>query len=168
MKINVPEKYADLYIKALMERKELLLKKIEDFRNEMLEIDNHISNLTSLPIFNDSGSDHQNWNINSYSKSWPWTKKIAYLQGFRMKLVTSQEAVDFIMKNEKELDKSKVRSSVSAALSNGLRSGKFTKFIDPTGTATYYGPSEWFNGDGQPQLNFIPDELKKRLFNKAQ
>jgi hypothetical protein len=167
MKINVPEKYADLYIKALMERKGLLEKKIEDFRKEMLEIDNHISNLTSIPIFNEPGSEQLNRIASTYSKSWPWTRKISYFQEYRAKLMTSHDAVKFIMENEKELDKSKVRSSVSAALSNGLRSSKYTKFIDPTGTAAYYGPSEWFDLEGQPQLEYIPEELKSRLFKKS-
>jgi hypothetical protein len=164
MKINVPEKYADLYVKALSERKQQLEKKIEDFRKEILEIDNHISNLTSMSIFNDQQAGNKLPNLISYSPSWPWTKKLAHYQEVRAKLMTSNDAVDYILGNESNLDKAKVRSSVSAALSNGLKSRKYTKFIDPSGVSSYYGPSDWFNADGQPQLEYVPDELKNRLF----
>ena len=37
MKINVPEKYADLYLKALSEKKLLLEAKIEEFKKEIQE-----------------------------------------------------------------------------------------------------------------------------------
>ncbi len=165
MKISVPEKYADLYIKALSERKQQLEKKIEDFRKEILEIDNHISNLTSLPIFNEQpGVGTVPLQINAYSNSWPWTKKMAHYQLVTNKLMTSNEAVEYILENENDLDRAKVRSSVSAALSNGLKTGKYTKFQDPTGVATYYGPSEWFDIEGHPHVDYLPDELKKRLF----
>lgn len=169
MKFNVPEKYADLYIKALSERKRQMENKIEDFKREILEIENHISNLTSMPIFNEQ-HDLGDFNKNSlaYSRDWPWTRKIAYYQDFIGKLVTSNEAVDYIVDNEPELEKMKVRSSVSAALSNGTRSGKYTKFNDPTSSATYYAPSEWFDKSGQPLLEYLPQDLKSRLFNKGQ
>ncbi len=167
MKFNVPEKYADLYIKALSERKRHLENKIEDFKREILEIENHISSLTSIPIFNDQ-NDLGTFNKSdfAYSKNWPWTRKIAYYQDFIGKLITSNEAVDYIVENEPEQDKMKVRSSVSAALSNGTRSGKYTKFNDPTSSATYYAPSEWFDKMGQPLLEYLPQDLKNRLFKK--
>jgi hypothetical protein len=164
MKINVPEKYADLYTKALSERKQQLEKKIEDFRKEILEIDNHISNLTSMSIFNDQQAGNKLPNLIAYSPSWPWTKKIAHYQEVIPKLMTSNDAVEFILSNEPDLDKAKVRSSVSAALSNGLKSRKYTKFIDPSGVSSFYGPSDWFNSEGQPQLEYVPDDLKNRIF----
>lgn len=164
-KFNVPEKYADLYIKALSERKQHLTNKIEDFKREILEIENHIDNLTGTPLFADSAhySTYNRQNT-AYSPGWPWTRKIAYYQGFIGKLITSNEAVDYIIGNEPSLDKMKVRSSVSAALSNGIRSGKYTKFNDPTGSTTYYAPSEWFDKMGQPLIEYLPQELKSRLF----
>lgn len=167
MKFNVPEKYADLYIKALSERKQHLANKIEDFKREILEIENHISNLTSMPIFTEKHDyaefDKRNM---AYSQNWPWTRKIAYYQDFIGKLISSNEVVDYIMENEPDLDKMKVRSSVSAALSNGIRSGKYTKFNDPTSSSTFYAPSEWFDKMGQPLLEYLPQDLKSRLFGK--
>ncbi|QSE98515.1 hypothetical protein [Fulvivirga lutea] len=167
MKFNVPEKYADLYIKALSERKVQLENQIENFKREILEIENHISNLTSLSIFNEQHdySEFEKKNL-AYSKNWPWTRKIAYYQDFIGKLISSNEVVDYIIDNEPNLDKMKVRSSVSAALSNGTRSGKYTKFNDPTSASTYYAPSEWFDKMGQPLLEYLPQDLKKRLFER--
>ena len=167
MKFNVPEKYADLYVKALTERKAQLENKIEAFKREILEIENHISQLTSLPIFGDQHdySEFDKRNL-PYSKNWPWTRKIDYYQDFIGKLVSSNEVVDYIIDNEPELDKMKVRSSVSAALSNWTRSGKYTKFNDPTSATTYYAPSEWFDKSGQPLLEYLPQDLKNRLFER--
>ncbi|MEQ8478475.1 hypothetical protein [Fulvivirga sp.] len=168
MKFNVPEKYADLYIKALTERKGQLENRIEEFKREILEIENHISNLTSMPIFSEnhdySEFDKKNF---AYSKNWPWTRKIAYYQDFIGKLITSNEAVEYIIENEPNLDKMKVRSSVSAALSNGTRSGKYTKYDDPTSSGTYYAPSEWYDKTGNPLIEYLPQDLKNRLFKQA-
>lgn len=167
MKFNVPEKYADLYIKALSERKQQLANKIEDFKREILEIENHISNLTSMPIFSEQHdySEFEKRNL-PYSRDWPWTRKIAHYQDFIGKLITTNEVVDYIVENEPNVDKMKVRSSVSAALSNGTRSGKYTKFNDPTSALTYYAPSEWYDKAGQPLLEYLPQDLKSRLFGR--
>lgn len=167
MKINVPEKYADLYIKALAERKKMLEAKIEDFKNEIEEIDSHMSALTSMPIFNEGASFYTvKWETKGYRNEWPWTKKISYYEEFKGKLMTSSDVVNFILDKEKELDKSKVRSSVSAALSNRLKNKSYTKFIDPVSQTAYYGPTEWFVNEKEPHVDFLPNELKERLLNK--
>ncbi|MCR9250873.1 MAG: hypothetical protein NXI20_10630 [bacterium] len=164
MKINVPEKYADLYLKALSEKKQLLEAKIEEFKKEIQEIDNHISALTSMPIFKDGNTYPQiNWNTNAYQIEWSWSRKIAYYEGYKGKIMTSGEIVDFIMEKEPELDKQKVRSSVSAALSNRTRSGIYAKFSDPISNTTFYGPSEWFTENDQPHIEYLPNQLKDRL-----
>lgn len=164
MKINVPEKYADLYLKALGERKKALEAKIADFRKEIEEIDNHISALTSLPIFTDHPSyNPMQWETKGYQPEWSWTRKIAYYQDFRKKLFVASEIVDFIIEKEPTLNKSKVRSSISAALSNKHRAGDYIKFIDPITGASYYGPNEWFIKDQEPHLKHLPDDLKERL-----
>jgi len=166
MKINVPEKYADLYIKALVERKQMLERKIEDFKKEIEEIDSHISAFTSMPIFNDQASFNTvKWETKGYRSEWPWTKKISYYTEFKGKLMTSGEVVNFIMEKEPELNKSKVRSSVSAALSNRLKNATYVKFIDPITQTSYYGPKEWFSNDDEPQVDFLPNDLKQRLLN---
>ncbi len=167
MKINVPEKYADLYIKALVERKQVLEEKITEFRNEIAEIDNHIRNLTSIPIFNDGNElDFNNLSLNGYSANWPWTKKIAFFEQKMKKIFTANDAVDFIIKSEPDLDKGKVRSSVSAALSNWVRGKRYQKFTDPTSNNSYYGPSDWFLSNGTPQIDVIPDVLKNKLLRR--
>ncbi|MBL6449786.1 hypothetical protein JMN32_25975 [Fulvivirga sp. 29W222] len=166
MKINVPEKYADLYLKALSEKKKILEAKIEDFKREIQEIDNHISALTSMPIFHDTPSYAPRWEARSYQEEWPWTKKITHYQEVKTKIFTSSEIVDYIIQKEPKLTKSKVRSSISAALSNKHKSGKYIKFIDPVTSTTYYGPSDWFLNEHEPHLDYIPDDLKERLFKK--
>lgn len=163
MKINVPEKYADLYLKALGERKKSLEAKIADFRKEIEEIDNHISALTSLPIFSDNTANPIQWEAKGYKPEWPWTRKIAYYQDFKKKLFLASEIVDFIIDKEPDLNKSKVRSSISAALSNKHKSGQYTKFVDPVTASAYYGPSDWFIKEQEPRLNYLPDDLKERL-----
>mgnify|MGYP001797972441 CR=1 FL=1 len=164
MKINVPEKYADLYLKALSERKRVLEEKIQAFQAEISEIDNHISNLTSIPIFNESDEfNAKALNFNGYSPEWSWTKKITFFEQ-QLKLVfTSNEVVTFLIETEPNLDKSKVRSSISAALSNWVKNNKYKKFIDPIANNTYYGPSDWFLSSGSPQIDFIPESLKSKL-----
>ncbi|UII22593.1 hypothetical protein [Fulvivirga ligni] len=167
MKLNIPEKYADLYLKALSERKRTLEDKIEEFKKEIEDIDNHISALTSIPIFQD------NLPVNTYQKKsktyreeWPWSRKITYYQELTKQLMTSSEVVDFIMSKEPTLDKNKVRSSISAALSNKHRSGDYTKFVDPVTNSAYYGPPEWFVSKDQPHLTYVPNDLKKRLIGQ--
>ncbi len=163
MKINVPEKYADLYLKALTEKKKALEERIEQFRKEISEIDTHISNLTSLPIFQDQGSQATvRWDPNAYRTQWPWTRKIAYYLDIRNKLVTSAEVIGFILDQEAEADKHKVRSSVSAALSNKTRSGAYKKFTDPVTETAYYGLTEWFVGE-EPELDKLPDPVREKL-----
>jgi len=167
MKINVPEKYADLYIKALVERKKMLESKIEDFNKEIEEIDSHVSALTSVPMFKDTGNySTVKWETKGYRNEWPWTKKITYYQEFKGKLMTTNEVVNFILDKEPELDKAKTRSSVSAALSNRLKNKSYIKFIDPITNTTYYGPDEWFNSQEDPKVDHLPNELKERLLDK--
>ena len=168
MKINVPEKYADLYLKALTEKKQLLEAKIEEFKKEIQEIDNHISALTSMPIFQESGTYPMiNWNTNAYQPEWSWSRKIAYYESYKGKLMTSGEIVDFITEREPAQDKQKVRSSISAALSNRTRSGLYQKFVDPISNSTFYGPSDWFNADQEPLLEFVPNNLKDRMLGRS-
>ena len=167
MKINVPEKYADLYLKALSEKKKALEAKIEDFKKEIEEIDNHISALTSLSIFHDTPSyAPPRWEPNRYQEEWPWTKKITHYQEVKTKIFTSSEVIDYIIQKEPKLTKSKVRSSISAALSNKHKSGAYVKFVDPITSNTYYGPSDWFINEHEPYLDHVPDDLKERLFGK--
>ena len=163
MKINVPEKYADLYLKALSEKKQALEARIEEFRKEISEIDNHISTLTSLPIFQDQVSHKTiRWDTDSYRSQWPWTRKIAHYMNATDKLVASAEVVEFILEQEPDSDKQKVRSSVSAALSNKIRSGEYKKFTDPVTQTAYYGLNEWFNED-IPEIEKIPEALRTKL-----
>jgi hypothetical protein len=164
MKINVPEKYADLYVKALSEKKRALEERIEEFKREIAEIDGHISNLTSMPIFNEP--QYQSivrWDTSSYRPQWPWTKKISFFQEVTKRLATSSEVVAFILEKENGLDKTKVRSSISAALSNGIKKGHYQKFTDPVTHTAYYGQSVWFDKNNQPEVRFLPDDLKHRL-----
>ena len=166
MKINLPEKYADLYLKALTEKKQVLEAKIEEFKREINEIDNHIRSLTSMPIFHEQSNIHiTTWTTDKYISEWSWTKKIAHFESVKGKLITATEVVTFILENEPGLNKGKVRSSVSAALSNWVKQKKYLKFKDPISGNSYYGPTDWFLKDGRPQIDFIPDELKKRLLN---
>ena len=167
MKINVPEKYADLYLKALTEKRQTLELKIEEFKKEIQEIDNHIRNLTSFPIFNDGPAlDLSSWHTSEYVPQWSWTKKIAQFESIKGKLILATEVVAYILDHEASLDKNKVRSSVSAALSNWVKGKKYLKFKDPISGNTYYGPTDWFLSDGKPQIDFIPDELKDRLLKR--
>ena len=163
MKINVPEKYADLYLKALTEKKKALEARIEEFRKEIGEIDMHISNLTSLPIFQDQASIKTvRWDPTAYRSQWPWTRKIAHYLEVSDKLATSSDVISFILEQEPELDKQKVRSSVSAALSNKIRSGEYKKFTDPVTQTAYYGLNEWFDDD-TPEMERLPDSLRRKL-----
>jgi hypothetical protein len=163
MKINVPEKYADLYLKALTEKKKALEARIEEFKKEIEEIDNHISTLTSLPIFQDQTQQNiVRWDPAAYRSQWPWTRKIAHYLDLTKVLITSAEAVSFITDQEPDIDKQKVRSSVSAALSNKIRSGEYKKFTDPITQTAYYGPGEWFRKD-TPEILHLPEALKQRL-----
>ena len=167
MKVNIPEKYAELYLKALTEKKKVLEMKIQEFQKEIKEIDTHISALTSLPIFADNQIVPKiNWNTNTYQSEWSWSRKISYYEDFKGKLITSAEIINFIIEEEPEQDKHKLRSSVSAALSNRTRSGLYTKFIDPISNTTYYGPREWFDEQGEPLMEFLPDNLKDRFLNR--
>lgn len=168
MKVNIPEKYADLYVKALEEKKKGLLDKISQFKREIGEIESHINSLTSMSIFGDTAESHSpKWKTNDYSSQWPWTKKITYYQEFKQKLITTSEVVDFIVSKEPALDKSKVRSSVSAALSNRLKSSSYEKFRDPVTNVSYYGPVSYFLNPYEPHIEYMSEELKERLlYNK--
>lgn len=167
MKVNIPEKYAELYLKALTEKRKVLEAKIAEFTKEIKEIDTHISALTSLPIFSDNQIVPRiNWNTNTYQAEWSWSRKISYYEDFKSKLITSSEIVNFILEKEPRLDKQKLRSSVSAALSNRTRSGLYTKFIDPISNATYYGPKDWFDEQEEPLIEYLPDNLRDRYLNR--
>ncbi|WMN11927.1 hypothetical protein QYS49_31810 [Marivirga salinae] len=164
MKVNIPEKYTDLYIKALGDKKKALQMKINQFKAEIEEIDSHLSNLVNLPLFQENEAQnllHQK--TNAYHDQWAWTKKIAYFIDFKRKLVKTNEVVDFIMEKEPDLNKSKVRSSVSAALSNKMKKGVYRKFEDPVTSNTYYGPVSFFLNQHEPQIEFMPEDLKERL-----
>ncbi len=168
VKISIPEKYADLYIKALEEKKKGLLDKIGQFKREIIDIDSHINSLTSMSIFGDTVEGQSaNWKTNEYSPQWAWTRKITYYQEYKRKLITTSEVVDFIIGKEPELNKSKVRSSVSAALSNRLKSNTYEKFKDPVTGASYYGPASYFLNPHEPKIEFMSEDLKERLlYNK--
>jgi len=167
MDVNMPEKYADLYLKALSDRKQTLEKKIEEFRGEIIEIDSHIARLTSMPIFNDIDSNENiDYSIKGYEPEWPWTQKIAHFEEIKGKLFKSGEVVDYIIKKEPSLEKAKVRSSISAALSNKLKGNKYLKFKDPVSRSIFYGPTAWFLNNGKPHINFIPDTLKEKLLKR--
>jgi len=82
-------------------------------------------------------------------------------------LITTSEVVDFIVDKEPELTKSKVRSSVSAALSNRLKSNAYEKFKDPVTGTSYYGPMSYFLNQFEPEIQYMSEELKERLlYNK--
>lgn len=164
MNVNLPEKYTDLYVKALQEKRKSLLDKINQFKKEVEDIDSHINSLTNLPLFNENTQvDSGAWKTNKYSEQWAWTKKITFFQEYSGKLVTTAGVVEFIISKEPELNKNKVRSSVSAALSNRLKSNNYLKFTDPVSGATYYGPSDYFINEHEPKMEYMPEDLKERL-----
>ena len=168
MKIDIPEKYTDLYIKALEEKKEGLLNKIEQFKREIADINVHINNLTSMSLFGEKQhEDSLNWKTSAYQEQWSWTRKITYYQEFTGRIVTTSELVDFILDKEHGLEKNKVRSSVSAALSNWVKKGNYRKFEDPITGRTYYGPAHVFMNQHEPKIENMPQDLKERLlYNK--
>ncbi len=168
MKLNIPEKYTDLYVKALKEKKQTLQLKINQFKAEINEIDVHLDSLLNLPLFQENESQNlMHQKTNTYHDQWPWTKKIAYFIDFRKKMVKTMEVVEFIMEKEPELNKSKVRSSVSAALSNKMKKGGYRKFEDPVTGNTYYGPVTFFLNQHEPHIEYMPEDLKERLlYNK--
>lgn len=168
MKVHIPDKYTDLYVKALEEKKLSLQEKISQFKAEIDEISTHINTMTSMSLFSESLTDDTvNWKTNNYQPQWPWTRKITYYQEYRGKLITTTEVVDFIFDKEPELNKSKARSSVSAALSNNVKKNKYRKFEDPVTGTTYYGPLRFFINQTEPGIEFMPQDLKERLlYNK--
>ncbi len=164
MNINLPEKYTDLYIKALQEKKKSLIEKINQFKKEVEDIDSHINSLTNMSLFEgNTRQDSSAWKTNKYSEQWAWTKKITFFQQFRGKLITTAGVVNFIVSKEPELNRTKVRSSVSAALSNRLKTNKYLKFVDPVTGTTYYGPSDYFLNEHEPKMEYMPEDLKERL-----
>ena len=164
MKVNIPEKYTDLYIKALQEKKQVLIDKIGQFKAEIEEIDSHLNGLTSMSIFQDNRADYQSiQQSNNYQPEWSWTKKIAHFLQIKNKIVTTAEVVDFIVDKEPEQNKAKVRSSVSAALSNWVKKELYRKFEDPVSGSTYYGPSKLFINHKEPNIEAMPEILKERL-----
>ncbi len=168
MKVNIPEKYTDLYVKALEDKKKVLHQRINQFQAEIAEIDAHLSTLLNIPLFEDS-EQHEllQQKTNAYYDQWPWTRKIAYFVDFKRKLVKTNEVVTFILDKEPALNKSKVRSSVSAALSNKLKRNTYRKFEDPVNGSTYYGPATYFLNQHEPHIKYMPDDLKERLlYNK--
>jgi hypothetical protein len=164
VKINVPEKYAELYLKALTDRKKQLVSKIQEFQHEIDEIDHHIGSLTSIPIFQEETIRGPiRWETDGYRNEWTWTKKIDFIFHKTTKLCTAKYMVDFITAKEPDLDKSKIRSSISAALSNRLKNGNGRKFVDPVTDHVYYGNSDWFDQNESPLIDHIPDELKVNI-----
>ena len=168
MKVNIPEKYADLYVKVLQEKKKILLDKINQFKDEIAEIENHLNSLTSMSLFGQSvASTTASFKVSNYNQKWSWVKKISYYQELQEKLITASEVVHFIVDQEPGCNKNKVRSSVSAALSNGLKSKVYEKFKDPVTDISYYGPASYFLRPRQPKIEYMPDDLKEQLlYNK--
>lgn len=162
--MNLPEKYTDLYIKALQEKKKSLQDKIAQFKSEILEIDSHLNSLTSLPLFGESRKplDLDTLN-NQYQEEWTWIKKITHYQDIKKTLVRTMEIVEYICEKEPTLNKAKVRSSISSALTNKMNKGEYRKFNDPVAGHTYYGPPAFFINKNEPHLEFMPEELKERL-----
>ena len=158
--IPVPEKYIDLYLKALNEKKKQLQYKIEEFEKEIEEINNHIKSLTSLSIFNDYPLQSPvKWESKGYIKEWPWTQKVSYFADKKGLLFSANEIVDLILNKEPEQEREKVRSSISAVLSNRLRIGEYKKVQHPATNVSFYGPSEWFEKN-TPKERFLPSELR--------
>lgn len=158
--ISVPEKYVDLYLKALNEKKKLLELKIEEFQKEIEDINNHIKSLTSMSIFNEYPLQSPvRWETKGYVKEWPWTQKVSYFADKKGLLFTAGEIVELIMNKEPDQEREKVRSSISAILSNKVRSGEYEKVQHPATQSSFYGPSEWFAGD-KPKEKFLPSELR--------
>lgn len=158
--VSVPEKYVDLYLKALNEKKRMLELKIEEFEKEIEDINNHIKSLTSLSIFNDYPLQSPvRWETKGYIKEWPWTQKVSYFADKKGLLFTTNEIIDLIMTKEQDQDRDKVRSSISAVLSNRVRSGEYEKITHPATGISYYGPVEWFI-KGQPSDKFLPSEFR--------
>jgi hypothetical protein len=164
MKINIPDKYADLYLKALNDRKIVLLDKIREFEKEIKEIDHHMSMLTSMPIFKeDTFSSPIKWEPKNYKPEWSWTKKIDHYFLEARILSTARDILGFIADHEPDVEKSKVRSSISAALSNNVKKGVCRKYQDPVTQNSYYGLPAWFDKKNQPKLEFIPPDMRNRL-----
>lgn len=160
--LSVPEKYVDLYLKALNEKKKQLEIKIEEFQKEIEEINNHIKSLTSLSIFNDYPLQSPvRWETKGYIKEWAWTQKVSYFADKKGLLFSANEIVDLIMNKEPEQERDKVRSSISAVLSNRVRTMEYEKMQHPVSHVSYYGPSEWFER-GAPKEKFLPSELRQR------
>lgn len=160
--ISVPEKYVDLYLKALNEKKRQLEMKIEEFEREIEEINNHIKGLTSLSIFNEYPLQSPvRWETKGYIKEWPWTQKVSYFADKKGLLFSTNEILDLILTKEDDLERDKVRSSISAVLSNRVRAGEYEKYQHPVSGISYYGPSEWFF-KGEPKDKFLPSELRSK------
>ncbi|MEM7551691.1 MAG: hypothetical protein AAF363_18550 [Bacteroidota bacterium] len=164
MKVNIPEKYAELYLKALIEKKGHLLDKIREFEKEIKEIDQHIQTLTSIPIFHEETYQGPvKWETTSYKEEWSWSKKVEFYFSQLEKVANAKDIVEFIINNEKNSDRTKVRSSISAALSNGHKNRSFLKFTDPVSSITYYGKPDWFNEKSIPKMEHIPEALKEKI-----
>ncbi|MGK7392081.1 MAG: hypothetical protein ACNS60_17140 [Candidatus Cyclobacteriaceae bacterium M2_1C_046] len=161
--ISVPEKYLDLYLKALNEKKKQLEIKIDEFENEIENINNHIKSLTSMSIFNEYPLHSPvKWETKGYIKEWPWTQKVSYFADKKGLLFTTNEIVELILNKEQEQERDKVRSSISAVLSNRVKTGEYKKFQHPATQITYYGPAEWFEGE-KPKDKFLPSEIRQLI-----
>lgn len=159
--VSVPEKYVDLYLKALNEKKKQLEMKIDEFQREIEDINNHIKSLTSLSIFNDYPIHSPvKWETKGYMREWPWTQKVSYFADKKGLLFSANEIVDLISNKEPDQERDKVRSSISAVLSNRLKSGEYRKVQHPATKISYYGPDEWFEKD-LPKEKFLPSELRQ-------
>ena len=159
--VSVPEKYVDLYLKALNEKKKQLQLKIDEFEKEIEDINNHIKSLTSLSIFNDYPLHSPvKWETKGYMQEWPWTQKVSYFADKKGLVFSATEIVELITNKEPGQERDKVRSSISAVLSNRVKNGEYRKIQHPATQITYYGPREWFKGD-IPMERYMPTELRK-------
>lgn len=163
MKLTIPEKYTDLYLNVLAERKKMLEAKIQDFQKEIEEIDNYLNSLTNFPIFQENQHHYQRSKHPNYYSEWSWMQKISHYQEVIRRIFTSAEIITYILQQERNLNRSKVRSSISAALSNKTKRGSYIKYLDAITGAAYYGPSEWFINDKEPHPKYVPNILRRRL-----
>jgi len=156
--LTIPKKFASEYIKFLTAKKNKLSSQLQQLQKELSELDNHINSISNYPIFKES--QDMSIEIKDYNPSLPWTRKVSIYGNKKVKLMNSNEVVNFILENEPNLDKEKVRSSISAVLSNRVKSETYLKHTDPASEITYYGLKDWFDDFGEPKREYLPDELK--------
>ena len=117
-----------------------------------------------MPIFHEEAYPGPvRWETNSYKKEWSWSKKVDFYFDQLEKMASAKSIVEFILDNEQSLERSKARSSVSAALSNGLKNRQLLKFTDPISNTFYYGKPAWFDEKMNPKVERIPEKLKAEI-----